>query len=60
MEDWLFKAQKLTQGSGMRETELQAFYHMIPSWLAQVDALMSVIGSSQLHKAENDMELHFP
>eukprot|EP00076_Gallus_gallus_P043271 XP_025008809.1 axonemal dynein light chain domain-containing protein 1 [Gallus gallus] len=60
MEDWLFKAQKLTQGSGMHETELQAFYHMIPSWLAQVDALMSVIGSSQLHKAENDMELHFP
>lgn len=44
----------------MHETELQAFYHMIPSWLAQVDALMSVIGSSQLHKAENDMELHFP
>ncbi|XP_048799760.1 axonemal dynein light chain domain-containing protein 1 isoform X4 [Lagopus muta] len=60
MEDWLFKAQKLTRGSGMHETELQAFYHMIPSWLAQVDALMSIIGSSQLHKAENDMELHFP
>lgn len=60
MEGWLFKAQKLTQGSGMHETELQAFYHMIPSWLAQVDALMSIIGSSQLHKAENDMELHFP
>lgn len=60
MEDWLLKAQKLTRGSGMHETELQAFYHMIPSWLAQVDALMSIIGSSQLHKAENDMELHFP
>ncbi|XP_042729840.1 axonemal dynein light chain domain-containing protein 1 [Lagopus leucura] len=60
MEDWLLKAQELTRGSGMHETELQAFYHMIPSWLAQVDALMSIIGSSQLHKAENDMELHFP
>uniref|UniRef100_A0A8C2UGE2 Uncharacterized protein n=1 Tax=Coturnix japonica TaxID=93934 RepID=A0A8C2UGE2_COTJA len=60
MEDWLFKAQKLTRGSGMHETELQAFYHMIPSWLAQVDALMSIIGSSQLHKAKNDMEPHCP
>ncbi|OXB53312.1 hypothetical protein ASZ78_014789 [Callipepla squamata] len=56
MEDWLFKAQKLKRGSGTRETELQAFYHMIPSWLAQVDALMTIIGSSQSHEAENDME----
>ncbi|NXJ10988.1 AXDN1 protein, partial [Odontophorus gujanensis] len=60
MEDWLFKAQKLKRGSGTCETELQAFYHMIPSWLAQVDALMNIIGSSQLHEAENDMEPHFP
>ncbi|XP_021260317.1 axonemal dynein light chain domain-containing protein 1 isoform X1 [Numida meleagris] len=60
MEDWLFKAQKLKQGSGMHQTELQTFYHMIPSWLAQVDALMSIIGSSQLHEAENDTEPHFP
>ncbi|XP_050568304.1 axonemal dynein light chain domain-containing protein 1 [Cygnus atratus] len=60
MEDWLFKVQKLKKGSGMHKAELQAFYHRIPSWLAQVDAVMSFIGSGQLHEARNDMELHLP
>ncbi|XP_021127970.1 axonemal dynein light chain domain-containing protein 1 isoform X1 [Anas platyrhynchos] len=60
MEDWLFKVQKLKKGSGMHEAELQAFYHRIPSWLAQVDAVMSCIGSGQLHEAKNDMEPHLP
>ncbi|XP_035189596.1 axonemal dynein light chain domain-containing protein 1 isoform X2 [Oxyura jamaicensis] len=60
MEDWLFKVQKLKKGSGMHEAELQAFYHRIPSWLAQVDAVMSFIGSGQLHEAKNDMEPHLP
>ncbi|NWZ22004.1 AXDN1 protein, partial [Asarcornis scutulata] len=60
MEDWLFKVQKLKKGSGMHESELQAFYHRIPLWLAQVDAVMSCIGSGQLHEAKNDMEPHLP
>ncbi|NXC41116.1 AXDN1 protein, partial [Penelope pileata] len=58
MEDWLFKAQKLERGSGMHGTELQTFYHRIPFWLAQVDKLISVIGSSQLHEAENYKKPH--
>ncbi|XP_075364050.1 axonemal dynein light chain domain-containing protein 1 isoform X6 [Mycteria americana] len=60
MEDWLFKVQKLKRGSGMHEAELRAFYHKIPVWLAQVDAVMSCIGSSQLHEAESDKKPHFP
>ncbi|KAM6199872.1 axonemal dynein light chain domain-containing protein 1 [Sarcoramphus papa] len=60
MEDWLFKVQKLKRGSGTHEAELWAFYHEIPAWLAQVDAVMSCIGSSQLHEAESDKKPHFP
>ncbi|NWH26263.1 AXDN1 protein, partial [Grus americana] len=60
MEDWLFKVQKLKQGSGMHEVELWTFYHEIPAWLAQVDAVMSCIGSSQLHEAKSDKKPHFP
>ncbi|XP_008937154.1 PREDICTED: axonemal dynein light chain domain-containing protein 1 [Merops nubicus] len=60
MEDWLFKVQKLNQGSGMYEAELQSFYHKIPGWLAQAEAVMSCIGSSQLHEAEDDKKPHFP
>ncbi|NXW44019.1 AXDN1 protein, partial [Nyctiprogne leucopyga] len=60
MEDWLFKVQKLKQGSGMHEAELQAFYHNVPAWLAQVDAVMSCIGSSQLYEAESDKKPHSP
>ncbi|NXW00238.1 AXDN1 protein, partial [Fregetta grallaria] len=60
MEDWLFKVQKLKRGSGTHEAELQAFYHKIPAWLAQVDAVMSCLGSSQLHEAESDKKQHFP
>ncbi|NWQ76352.1 AXDN1 protein, partial [Columbina picui] len=60
MEDWLFKVQKLKRGSGTHEAELQAFYRKIPAWLAQVDAAMSCIGSSQLHQAESDKKPHFP
>ncbi|KAM6080405.1 axonemal dynein light chain domain-containing protein 1 [Theristicus caerulescens] len=59
-EDWLFKVQKLKRGSGMHEAELWACYHKIPVWLAQVDAVMSCIGSSQLHEAESDKKPHFP
>ncbi|NXV93485.1 AXDN1 protein, partial [Calonectris borealis] len=60
MEDWLFKVQKPKRGSGMHEAELWAFYHKIPAWLAQVDAAMSCLGSSQLHEAESDKKPHFP
>ncbi|XP_074733346.1 axonemal dynein light chain domain-containing protein 1 [Strix uralensis] len=60
MEDWLFKVQKPKGGSGMHKAELRAFYHKIPGWLAQVDAVMSCIGSSQLHEAESDKKPHFP
>ncbi|NXX58455.1 AXDN1 protein, partial [Scopus umbretta] len=60
MEDWLFKEQKLKRDSGMHEAELQAFYDKIPVWLAQVDAVMSCIGSSQLHEAKSDKKPHFP
>ncbi|XP_049664042.1 axonemal dynein light chain domain-containing protein 1-like isoform X2 [Accipiter gentilis] len=60
MEDWLFKVQKLKQSSGMHEAELQAFYHKIPAWLVQVDAVMNCIGSNQLHEAESDKKPHFP
>ncbi|KAM9280646.1 axonemal dynein light chain domain-containing protein 1 [Cariama cristata] len=57
MEGWLFKMQKLKRGSGMHEAELQAFYHSVPAWLAQVDAMMSCIGSSQLHEVESNKKL---
>nr|XP_021141410.1 axonemal dynein light chain domain-containing protein 1 isoform X2 [Columba livia] len=60
MEDWLFKVQKLKRGSGTHEAELQVFYHKIPAWLAQMDAAMSCIGSSQLHQAGSDEKPHFP
>ncbi|XP_030351759.1 axonemal dynein light chain domain-containing protein 1 isoform X2 [Strigops habroptila] len=60
MEDWLFKVQKLKRGSGMHEAELCAFYQKIPAWLAQVDAVMSCIGSGQLHEAESNKKSHFP
>lgn len=60
MEEWLFKVQKLKQSSGMHEAELQAFYHKIPAWLVQVDAVMNCIGSNQLHEAERDKKPHFP
>lgn len=60
MEDWLFKVKKLEQGSGMHEAELQAFCHDVPGWLAQVDAVMSCIGSSQLYEAESDKKPHYP
>ncbi|XP_009580889.1 PREDICTED: axonemal dynein light chain domain-containing protein 1 [Fulmarus glacialis] len=59
MEDWLFKVQKPKQGSSMHEAELRAFYHKIPAWLAQVDAVMSCLGSSQSHEAECDKKPHF-
>ncbi|NXI57737.1 AXDN1 protein, partial [Chloroceryle aenea] len=59
MEDWLFKVQTLSQGSGMHKAELRAFYHKIPAWLAQADAVTSCIGSRQLHEAESDKKLHF-
>ncbi|NXL68282.1 AXDN1 protein, partial [Chordeiles acutipennis] len=60
MEDWLFKVKKLKQGSGMHEAELQAFYHNVPAWLAQVDAVMSCIGSSELHEAESAKKPPYP
>ncbi|NXH70266.1 AXDN1 protein, partial [Hydrobates tethys] len=60
MEDWLFKVQKLERGSRMHEAELWEFYHKIPAWLAQVDAVMSCLGSSQLHGAASDKKPHFP
>ncbi|NWY49612.1 AXDN1 protein, partial [Chionis minor] len=59
MEDWLFKVQKLKRGSGMHEAELQAFYHKLPAWLAQVEAVRSCIGSSKLDEAESDKKPHF-
>ncbi|NXL41582.1 AXDN1 protein, partial [Podilymbus podiceps] len=59
MEDWLSKGQKLKRDSGMHKAELQAFYDKIPAWLAQVDAVMSCIGSSPLHEAESDKKRHF-
>ncbi|NXH11762.1 AXDN1 protein, partial [Bucco capensis] len=60
MEDWLFEVQKLKQVSDTHEAELQEFYQRIPVWLAQLDAAMSCIGSSQLHEAESDEKPHFP
>ncbi|XP_068807894.1 axonemal dynein light chain domain-containing protein 1 isoform X2 [Struthio camelus] len=60
MEDWLVRVQKLKQGCDMHESELQAFRHPLPTWLAQVNALMSFIGSSQLHENENDKQPHLP
>ncbi|NXI94698.1 AXDN1 protein, partial [Psophia crepitans] len=59
MEDWLFKVQKLKQGSGMHEAQLRAFCQEIPEWLAQVDAAVSCIGSSQSCEAKRDKKPHF-
>ncbi|KAM9378972.1 axonemal dynein light chain domain-containing protein 1 [Phaethornis superciliosus] len=60
MEDWSLKVQKLKPSSGMHQAELWAFYQEIPVWLAQVEAVISCIGSSQLHEAESDKKQHFP
>ncbi|KAM9542407.1 LOW QUALITY PROTEIN: axonemal dynein light chain domain-containing protein 1 [Guaruba guarouba] len=60
MEDWLFKVQKLKQGSGMHKAELCAFYQKIPAWLAQVDAVKNCVGSGQLDEAESNQKSHFP
>ncbi|NXI42890.1 AXDN1 protein, partial [Galbula dea] len=59
MEDWLFEVQKLKKVSGTPEAELQAFWQKIPAWLAQLDAAMNCIGSSQLCEAESDKKPHF-
>ncbi|KAM6262680.1 axonemal dynein light chain domain-containing protein 1 [Porphyrio hochstetteri] len=58
MEDWLFKVQKPKQGSGTHEAELRVLYCEIPEWLAQVDAVMSCMGSSQLHEAGSEKKQH--
>ncbi|NXQ83696.1 AXDN1 protein, partial [Nyctibius grandis] len=60
MEDWLFKVQKLQRGPDAHEAELWAFSHEVPVWLAQADAVMSCVGSSQLHEADSDKKPHFP
>ncbi|NWI65000.1 AXDN1 protein, partial [Todus mexicanus] len=60
MEDWLFKVQKPNRGSGAHNAELRAFYHKIPAWLAQANAVMSCIGSSQLQEAGSKKKPHFP
>ncbi|NXK26079.1 AXDN1 protein, partial [Arenaria interpres] len=60
MEDWLFKVQKPKRRSGTHEAELRAFYHNIPVWLAQANAVMSCIGSSKLDETERDKEPRFP
>lgn len=60
MEGWLLEAQKLKQGSGIREDELLAFYHKIPAWVAKVEAAMRSLGSGQLHEVTSDKKPHFP
>ncbi|XP_071607281.1 axonemal dynein light chain domain-containing protein 1 [Heliangelus exortis] len=60
MEGWSLKVQKLKPGSGLHQAELWAFYQEIPVWLAQVEAVISCLGSSQLHEAESDKKQHFP
>ncbi|KAM8805416.1 axonemal dynein light chain domain-containing protein 1 [Eudromia elegans] len=60
MEDWLEGAQKLKQGHGMHESELQAFHRLLPAWLAQVDTVTSFVGSVQAHEDEHNKKLHLP
>ncbi|XP_025956754.2 axonemal dynein light chain domain-containing protein 1 [Dromaius novaehollandiae] len=60
MEDWVVRAQKLKRGCGMRKSELQAFHHPLPAWVAQVDAVMSFTGSGQLHEDENNEKPRLP
>ncbi|NWY05528.1 AXDN1 protein, partial [Nothoprocta ornata] len=60
MEDWLDRAQKLRQGQGMRESDLQTFRQLLPMWLAQVDTATSFVGSIRAHEDERDKKLRLP
>ncbi|NXD15282.1 AXDN1 protein, partial [Nothocercus nigrocapillus] len=60
MEDWLERVQKLKRGRGVHESELQALCRPLPAWLAQVDTVMSFVGSIQAHEDEHGKKPHLP
>ncbi|NWI13009.1 AXDN1 protein, partial [Crypturellus soui] len=60
VEDWWEKVQKLKRGRGVHESELQALCHPLAAWLAQVDTVMSLVGSIHTHEHEDDKNPHLP
>ncbi|XP_025048225.1 axonemal dynein light chain domain-containing protein 1 isoform X2 [Alligator sinensis] len=60
LEDWLFKQLTCKRASDIRESDWLKLYQVIPEWLSQVDALMTVIGSSQSHEDEKNKKPHVP
>ncbi|KYO24288.1 axonemal dynein light chain domain-containing protein 1 isoform B [Alligator mississippiensis] len=60
LEDWLFKQLTCKRASDIRESDWLKLYQVIPEWLSQVDALMTIIGSSQSHEEEKNKKPHVP
>ncbi|XP_019386463.1 PREDICTED: axonemal dynein light chain domain-containing protein 1 isoform X2 [Crocodylus porosus] len=58
LEDWLFKQLTCKWASDIRESDWLKLYQVIPEWLSQVDALMTVIGSSQSHEDQKNKKPH--
>ncbi|XP_044884871.1 axonemal dynein light chain domain-containing protein 1 isoform X2 [Mauremys mutica] len=58
MEDWTFKMLTNKRGSGMHESDWLKLFRVIPDWLTQVAALMTVIGSGQSHEDRSNRKPH--
>ncbi|XP_067388632.1 axonemal dynein light chain domain-containing protein 1 isoform X2 [Emydura macquarii macquarii] len=58
MEDWTFKMLTNKRGSGMHESDWLKLFQVIPDWLTQVAALMTVIGSRQSHEDRRNKKPH--
>ncbi|KAM7162150.1 axonemal dynein light chain domain-containing protein 1 [Macrochelys suwanniensis] len=58
MEDWTFKMLINKRGSGMHESDWMKLFQVIPDWLTQVAALMTVIGSGQSHEDRRNRKPH--
>ncbi|KAM9130230.1 axonemal dynein light chain domain-containing protein 1 [Pangshura tecta] len=58
MEDWTFKMLTNKRGSGMHESDWLKLFRVIPDWLNQVAALMTVIGSGQSHEDRSNRKPH--
>ncbi|XP_050819409.1 axonemal dynein light chain domain-containing protein 1 [Gopherus flavomarginatus] len=58
MEDWTFKMLTNKRGSVMHESDWLKLFRVIPDWLTQVAALMTVIGSGQSHEDRSNRKPH--
>ncbi|XP_065266166.1 axonemal dynein light chain domain-containing protein 1 [Emys orbicularis] len=58
MEDWTFKMLTNKRGSGMHDSDWLKLFRVIPDWLTQVAALMTIIGSGQSHEDRRNRKPH--